>query len=67
MSRFDHPSCVDCWNANHPRRAVSANTARYTRGPAEVCCWCNRVTHSGIYIRLDPENIPCHGNHSEDL
>jgi hypothetical protein len=66
MSRFNHATCVACWNNNNPTQPTDPRRD-YTRGREEVCCWCSRLTCSGIYVRVDPANVPCHGNHSEDL
>lgn len=29
----------------------------------ERCCFCLRATESGIYVREDPETLPCKGKH----
>lgn len=58
---WDQPICDDCWiekqiEAGYPGRSpvrLNAETARRER-----CCYCNRWTYSGIYIRIHPDVVP---------
>jgi hypothetical protein len=32
----------------------------------ETCCFCGEVTSAGIYVRHDPYELRCQGNHPGD-
>ena len=59
MSRWTHSICVECWNKQNPARSAS----RAGGGEPDVCCWCGKQHDSGIYVRSDPEELRCKGNH----
>lgn len=64
-SRWVHAQCTTCWNERNLSR--QADPKRYTRGPEDTCCWCSKPTRSGIYVRYDPETVPCKGVHPEEI
>ena len=56
MSRWNHLMCAACWNADerHVNKAVEGANSE-----AQQCCWCQKPTTSGIWVREDPEKLPC--------
>lgn len=56
MSRWNHLMCAACWNADerHVNKAVEGSNSE-----AQQCCWCQKPTTSGIWVREDPEKLPC--------
>ena len=66
-SRWRHALCAECWDAREPNRvAVRVRLdAGSEAGPLEVCCACQRVTVSGIYIRAEPSELGCQGIHPQ--
>ena len=64
MSRWTHNICTDCWEETQdvvvPTRVIEADK--------EICCWCNKETTSGIYLRHDPDDpvLKCKGTHVSD-
>lgn len=59
MSRWTHNICVACWNRKNPDHQVTR------RGNADLdnCCFCGLLNYDGIYIRHDPDQLPCKGVH----
>ncbi len=62
MSRWNHSLCDECWDKREP-----------TRKPLRVldsqCCQCGTQHKSGIFVRADPDAMPCKGEgdeHAED-
>lgn len=45
-SRWTHLLCDDCWKLRHPGR---------------VPVRCGFATNSGIFVRVDPREMPCGG------
>lgn len=62
MSAWNHSVCAACWNERNPdkpdTRAALERTAL-----VEKCCFCEMIHVSGIYIRQDPDSMPCKGEH----
>jgi len=53
---MNQPCCEDCWVARYAvRRPVRVTADRFLAVP---CCHCGRITHSGIYVRVDPASVP---------
>lgn len=63
MSKWTHPICEKCWNIREPTRRPSVMVP----AEEEICCVCNQVTNSGIYVRGDPEKMPCQGVHTDGV
>lgn len=74
MSNWNHAMCDECWNWAHPGRVPCRVTRIYRfvaflglrcpgRPPKKPCCFCGKLTRSGIYVRGNPETTPCHGEH----
>jgi hypothetical protein len=63
MSRWNHAICDPCWEAREPTRTP----VRRTIPQEEVCCYCGARTTSGIYVRDDPDLVPCAGVHPDHL
>ena len=48
--KWTQPSCRECWDIKNPgRRPTTINDRQ-----GETCCYCGKMTGSGIYIRVDP-------------
>ncbi len=62
MSEWTHIICDDCWDARHPINP----SRRLDSGDEGVCCFCGKQTYSGIYVREDPKNLMCKGQHETD-
>lgn len=61
VSRWTHATCEKCWNERHPDREA----IRTLDGTPEKCCWCSADTRSGIYVRSNPDLVPCLGEHAD--
>lgn len=61
MGRWTHAMCEACWEEGNPGR----EPWRAVEGPREKCCFCGEETRSGIYVRGDPSELPCKGEHEE--
>jgi hypothetical protein len=65
MGNWAHPICDDCWKrefgARLPVRIVES--VRDT----ETCCWCGKLTFSGIYYRENPSVLQHHKPHGGEL
>jgi len=57
MSIWQHTVCGDCWAEREPSRSP----VRMKHPVVEVCCDCNAITESGIYMRGDVATFNCHG------
>lgn len=62
MSQWTHPICDDCWMEQNPYREPMRLKLV---DEVEACCWCGKVTESGIYLRADPTTVPLHEEHEE--
>ena len=60
---WTQPCCVDCWNERNPGRR--AHTLNGEHGFQEVCVYCGSPTRSGIYVRVDPKEVP-HPTHLKE-
>ena len=58
-SKWTHSICSVCWITRNPGRrpATVQNAMR------ENCCFCGAAHGSGIYIREDPQELHCKGEH----
>ena len=54
-SRWTHAICIECFSAKFPdRRPIKV------RGDDLVqCCYCDKRTGLGIYVRDDPSTMKC--------
>lgn len=67
MSRWTHAICDPCWDKHYsPRLPVRLNVTGNADEPAELCCFCGRVTLGGIFVRADPSAVKCKGEHDEN-
>lgn len=57
MSAWTHVICLPCWNKRHDVR----EPVQVTNAPEEQCCYCQRMTIDGIYIRENPTIVLCQG------
>ena len=60
---WTQPICAARWNQDYgstrdPQRLVDIATDETGGGDLERCCYCNKPTCSGLYVRLDPETVP---------
>ncbi len=60
MSRWTHNICKSCYKLVFPGREP------YTLAIAdeEHCCFCGGANSDGIFVRYDPEELHCKGDHS---
>lgn len=60
---YNHPICDRCWFARNPRLAP----VRLGNGDGDHsrvrCCFCGEATMSGIFVRMDPWELPKHTEH----
>jgi hypothetical protein len=49
---WNHEICPECWNKRNP----GSFPHQMIPADAGVCCFCGRVTWSGIYVREDPNS-----------
>lgn len=58
-----HTMCDACWNDRYSRDPV-----RLPPGPDEErCCFCGKMTWSGVFVRHDPTQLPCREWHLDGL
>lgn len=50
---WTQPCCEDCWVAHNGARQPS----RVDDEGSPRCCFCGRMTHAGIYVRVDPATV----------
>lgn len=63
MSRWNHAICDGCWTERNPHRVPVRIAVEFVQ--AEPCCYCDG-TARGIFVRADPETVPCAGNHGDE-
>lgn len=51
---WNQPACNTCWGSHNPGRT----THKLVLAQEEVCCFCGTSTKSGVYVRVDPRDIP---------
>jgi hypothetical protein len=49
---WNHEICPECWDKQHP----GSFPHQVIPADAGVCCFCDKVTWSGIYVREDPNS-----------
>jgi len=59
MGAWTHNICTTCWDELHP----DEEPARMKKSATQTCCFCGNRTHDGIFIRHDPVNLKCKGEH----
>ena len=52
---WNQPLCDPCWDEMVKGRRVPV---RLTNAALERCCMCDKETRSGIYYRIDPDDVP---------
>jgi hypothetical protein len=60
-SRWTHAICVSCWKLRNGER----DPVGLKDPEVETCCFCGKKTSSGVYVRFDPAETLCKGNHEE--
>lgn len=60
-NRWRHPICMACYRALFPGQ----DPFRLRAPVVETCCHCQKPTTAGIYARIDPEGMPCRGDHPD--
>lgn len=57
---WTQPICAARWNQDYSegRRTVNVELDEIGSGDLEHCCYCNKPTLSGLYVRLDPATVP---------
>ena len=51
---WTQPCCTNCWFLDHPDRFP----VRIKDPEVETCVHCNRMTLSGIFVRINPNKAP---------
>ena len=74
MSQWNHNVCWACWRSRNKKDNSIKVPIRLVEGEElpildleDACCFCNHINIEGIYMREDPEKMPCHGIHKEDF
>ena len=62
MSRWRHSICLECWIVLAPGCIPVVEFPQ----DQEWCCRCGRRHDSGIYVRGDPAEFACGGEHEEE-
>jgi hypothetical protein len=62
---WTQPCCEDCWVVREGARRPNRVTTEH-RFVGVQCCFCGRITHSGIYVRVDPRSVPYPGEERSD-
>jgi hypothetical protein len=52
--RWTQPSCQECYEERYP----STSPSRMIRPESEQCCFCGAQTFDGLYVRVDPSEVP---------
>ena len=69
MSKFNHRVCEACWIERNSqeveggieiRQPVVVKDIEFNIG---MCCYCFLPTFQNIYVRIDPSQMPCNGEH----
>lgn len=55
MSNWTHSICMACWNQKYPNREPAVCTGELV----ETCCFCEKITTEGIYIRYNSFELGC--------
>jgi len=65
-SRWTHNICEICWYSMtmNPGR-VPVRTKPNARH-IDTCCFCGHLNADGIYVRRDPEETLCKGEHKDN-
>lgn len=64
MSQWTHRLCWDCWAEwSLEENGFIAVPVQVVHDPWGPCCECSEGTNSGIYVRGDPEEFGCEGDH----
>lgn len=61
MSTWTHSICDDCFSDRYDGQPPTPH--RMKEPDIEACCYCGRMHHSGIYVRDDPAQVACGGQH----
>ena len=62
---WNHSICETCWNARNPEREAIKLREEFRDERPDTCCFCGKLHGSGIYIRHEPAELLCKGNHPE--
>ncbi len=52
-----HNMCKVCWDEKHPDRLPIVLLEKYRS--SETCCWCGSINKDGIFVRENPNFLPC--------
>jgi hypothetical protein len=59
MSKWKHSLCDRCWKMINPGREPVRLKPDFVRD--RPCCRCGETHRSGIFVRIDPNALPCRG------
>lgn len=73
LAPMEHCICDQCYAQQFPGRIPARVSPRIVRVNGtvatveprlqNVCCWCESLTRSGIFLFLDPAGLRCEGIH----
>lgn len=61
VSSWTHAICDACWDQRNPYR----DPYRIKEATEVMCCFCGNQTKSGIWIRKNPADMICNGEHGD--
>jgi hypothetical protein len=61
-SKWNHSMCVICWYEKNPEREPHV----ITDADEDTCCFCGLKSKAGIYVREDPKDLRCKGEHDDE-
>lgn len=59
LTPWRHAICDKCWQKREPGK----EPIRLKDADPVDCCFCNKRTHSRIFVRADSADMPCGGRH----
>lgn len=63
MSAWTHSICDPCWQKMNPERTPVRSIPAMESPTPGRCCYCGEFHNSGIYIRANPADMECNGDH----
>lgn len=59
MSSWTHNICFECWDRRFDRQPAFVEGIE----KAEACCFCGKMNTDAIYVRGNPKELLCKGDH----
>jgi hypothetical protein len=57
LYRWTQPSCQECFNEHHPGISNPPRIVEDAR-ESEQCCYCGVQNFDGLYVCVDPTEVP---------